>query len=65
LVKRQKGVLKQATDATFHVECIDPNLALVQIHYVTEKVVCMIFLNPEGKRTTKNNTDSPTISPAL
>lgn len=43
LLKRQKGVVKKPKNATFDTECIEPNSALVQIHHVTEKVVCMIF----------------------
>lgn len=67
LVKRQRGVLKQTTNATFDTECIEPNSALFQIHHVTEKVFCMIFsIKFRRKKTNiKSNTDSPAISAAL
>lgn len=70
LVKRQRRVLKQTTNAIFDTESIEPNSALVQIHHVTEKVVYMIFSikfrkKKKKKTNIKNNTDSPAIAAVL
>lgn len=70
MVKRQRRVLKQTTNAIFDTESIEPNSALVQIHHVTEKVVYMIFSikfrkKKKKKTNIKNNTDSPAIAAVL